>query len=62
MDTYEPTPEEKKNGWTPESLEAYHKDRDSSLNPTGEDAFIQDMMKMQSKLPTYQVRKHPFKR
>jgi len=35
MDIYEPTPEEKKNGWTPETIEAYHRDLDSALNPTG---------------------------
>lgn len=55
MDTYEPTPEEIKNGWTPETLEAYAEDRDKALNSAEND-------RIKFFLPTYQVRKHPFKR
>ena len=58
MDIYEPTPEEKKNGWTAETLRAYAEERDSFLL-TGLPERDKNKNLMSAR-PTYQVRRHPF--
>jgi hypothetical protein len=52
MDKYELTPEEKKNGWTPDTLREYHESRD--------DAFLKQ--EKEPSFPVYQNRRHPFQR